>query len=117
MNNIESLQKAALNHQVAPKDTAWVRLEAKLDKNRSVKKISKYKQIAIAAVMLGIAGVMSLFYTQKQLFDAIQYDNQVSNYTLNVLESEGMTEQGIYDTDQLRNLKIAYQQSLAKTKM
>lgn len=109
MNSFESdkFRNDTMTYRVSPPDTAWFRLESRLEKHRSQKKIRVYKYLSYAAVMVTIVGMLSLFSHSIHLNNDTTL---MSGYrALNVSDLEINPSQGIYNASQLSTLKIAYQ--------
>jgi hypothetical protein len=103
----EKMKIAAREYKVSPPETAWFRLESRLEKQRSQKKIRLYKYLSYAAVVVTIFGMVSVFsYSINSNRDATLTSDYVP-FSLSDLEQK--QEQGIYDIAQLHKLKAAYQ--------
>lgn len=102
-----SLRSQAWQHKVAPRESAWLKLDAKLEKSRSQSSIKYYRNISIAAVIVAVIGVMAAFFTHAST--TMEFN---SSYHTSDLYSDQVTtnkESNIYDIHKLRNLKMAYQ--------
>ncbi|MBK9736994.1 MAG: hypothetical protein IPO92_19395 [Saprospiraceae bacterium] len=106
------IQKAS-QHQVAPKDSAWFKLESKLEKSRSSEKIKYYRNISVAAVLFAILGVVSVFTYEKNTND--KNNSEVYSSHLQLMNPD--PEEGIYDIKKLRSLKEAYKRLSTKGKI
>jgi len=108
LKNNHILYRKSLEYKVAPKDSAWLKLNAKLEKSRNKRKISFYRMITIAAVLVALLSVISVFS-----FKEIQTDNMSSktNTLAEVFDLEELsntTGDGIYEINKLKALKSAY---------
>lgn len=113
--NIKNKQTSVWNHKVSPRESAWLKLDAKLDKNRSIRTINMYKYTSIAAVMVGILGILSIMYPQNNILQP--HHNASETYTVDVFDFSDDKTVGIYEVSKLRNLKIAYNKHTAKQKI
>ncbi len=114
MNFKKNNQTSILNHKIAPRESAWLRLDAKLEKHRGTATVQKYKLISIAASLIGILGVMSLIFTQKEILSNAPESAQI--YSVEVFEYSTDQEMGIYEVNKLRGLKLAYNKNIGKGK-
>lgn len=109
MNSLESdkFKNDAMTYKVSPPDTAWFRLESRLEKHRSQKKIKIYKYLSYAAVMVTIIGMVAVFSHSIHLHNE---PTLISDYRAsNVSDLEINPSPGIYNASQLSTLKVAYQ--------
>lgn len=98
--------QSSWNHKVAPRESAWMRLETKLDNHRKERSISQYKYMSLAAVMVAIVGVMSVFFVNKS--SIVPTLNNEHAYNVDMIEQLDTKEAGIYEVSKLQSLKHAY---------
>jgi hypothetical protein len=111
----EEMKIAAREYKASTPETAWFRLESRLEKHRSQKKIRLYKYFSYAAVMVTIFGMVSVFsYSINTNSDATLTSDYVP-FSLSDLDQK--QEQGIYDIAQLHTLKAAYQKMGSNVEM
>jgi hypothetical protein len=99
--------------QLMPRESAWLKLESKLQSSRNTEvKVRKYKNVSIAAVMIAVAACMSILYFQNsdvpQESVAFQVESDIWTET---------SESNLYDIVQLRDLKAAYSKHNAKKRI
>lgn len=109
------LYQASLNHKIVPSENVWLKLDAKLEKNRNIRKLKKYKSIAIAAILVAVIGVMSGIVIQKSNF--MDVNDTTQSYSLQTLDFKSDGDAGLYEVAKLRNLKLAYNKNSVKRKM
>ena len=109
------LYQASLNHKVIPNENVWLKLDAKLEKNRNVRKLKIYQSIAIAAILVAVMGVMSGIVIQKSNF--MDVNENLQNYSLQTLDFKGDSDAGLYEVAKLRDLKLAYNKYSDKSKI
>ena len=108
------LQNVDLQAKVMPRESAWLKLDSKLQASRQTEhKIRKYRGVSIAAIMVAVAACMTVFYIQK---DAIQADNKIVFQVENEL-SPIAPESNLYNIAQLRDLKAAYSKHSSKKRI
>lgn len=103
--NLNKLRSDAQKYAVSPEESTWFKLDAKLEKQRNTRKINIYKNISIAAVMVAILGITSLFVIQMKENNTFN-SYQVSDLT--IIEKQS-NEVNIYEIAKLIELKTAYQ--------
>jgi len=109
MKNKNHLYQSSLNYKVTPGESVWFKLENRLNKRRTAKKISQYKLFSVAAIMIALVAVVSLFFSENVL------NTKSANSTGLVLTDKTDIEElnvsddpGIYEIDKLQQLKSAY---------
>lgn len=115
LKNIEQLKQAAEIYKVAPQNTAWFRLESKLEKERSKRKIVFYKYFSIAAASVAVLSVISFFALET--YGLKTTTPTADLYQTQITELTDDSYSGIYDLSKLRELKSAYQKMGIKNKM
>lgn len=109
MNNKNKLYQSSLNHKVTPGETAWFKLENRLSKKRTAKKISQYKLFSIAAIMIALVAVVSVFFSGNAFNTKTENTTQlVQMYKTDIEELNISDDPGIYEIDKLQELKSAY---------
>ena len=106
LKNIQNLQQFALNHKVAPSDTAWFRLANKLEHSNNQRKIKFYKYFSYAAVMIAMVAVISYFKSESEMVNQVVHTSDL--YQNQITELKESENQGIYDVSKLQELRIAY---------
>lgn len=115
MNFKNNHQQSAWNHKIAPRESAWLRLDTKLERHRSSRTINKYKYISLAAVLIAVFGVISVFYIQSDAL--INRNESAQAYRVDSFDPNEIKEIGIYDVSQLQSLKVAYSKHTEKEKI
>jgi hypothetical protein len=106
--NNHSLAQQALQHKVAPSESAWLKLDSKLEKSRNRRKVSVYRLVSIAAVMVAVLSVITVFVINGNHAPqaAIQNNTYAEVFDMEELKTTG--DVGIYEINKLRSLKSAY---------
>ncbi|MBK8669350.1 MAG: hypothetical protein IPN89_07740 [Saprospiraceae bacterium] len=110
MSTPSPLFQSAQQHRVAPSENAWLKLDAKLEKSRNVKKLTFYRNISVAAVSVALLGVISVWIagndievkTNSNAVMAHVYSDQIESIPLDKAD-------GIYEISKLYELKRAYE--------
>jgi len=111
----EILKNKVLAFKVSPPDTTWVKLESKLEKQRSLKKIKLYKYFAYAAVFVAVLGMVVAFNFTNNIDKT---DSITLHHTPEIISDlEIETAHGIYDSGQLLHLKMAYKKLGVKSRL
>lgn len=116
-NNQNKFYKDALVHKANPSPKAWNRIQEKLDQDRKITKMPYSKFMWIAAILVAILGVLTVFNTEK-----IQTSSQNSGGLAQVYSEQievlgNNNEPGIYEIQKLEGLKLAYKKLNAKSGM
>jgi hypothetical protein len=99
------LRNVDMQTQVMPRESAWLKLESKLQASKHTDhKIRKYRSISIAAIMIAVAACMTIFYIQKDI--APVNDNFAFQVDSDIWPN--VPESNLYNIAQLRDLKAAY---------
>lgn len=106
IKNIHELRKEAIDHKMAPSATAWFRLETKLEKARSKRKINFYKYFSYAAAMVTIISVISYFQSETKIKNQVAITSHFYPYQISELTDN--ENNGIYDVSRLQELRVAY---------
>ncbi len=108
------LRNVDLQTQVMPRESAWIKLESKLQASKHTEhKIRKYRSISIAAIMIAIAACMSVFYIQKDV--ALTNDDFAFQVDSDIWPN--VPESNLYNIAQLRDLKAAYSKHNTKKRI
>lgn len=106
--NNHSLHQQALRHKVAPRESAWLKLDSKLEKSRNRKSVSLYRLVSIAAVMVAVLSVITVFIINDSHNPQMTAQNNTFAEIFDMEELKTSGDAGIYEIDKLRSLKSAY---------
>ena len=106
--NNHSLRQQALQHRVAPRESAWLKLDSKLEKSRNRKSVSLYRLVSIAAVMVAVLSMITVFSINDNHTPQTTIQNNTFAEIFDMEELKTSGDAGIYEIDKLRSLKSAY---------
>lgn len=115
--NNHSLHQQALRHKVAPRESAWLKLDSKLEKSRNRKSVSLYRLVSIAAVMVAVLSVITVFVINDNNTPQTTLQNNTFAEVFDMEELNTSGDTGIYEIDKLRSLKSAYSRLGTKQNM
>ncbi len=115
--NNHSLYQHALQHKVAPRESAWLKLDTKLEKSRNRKSLSMYRLVSIAAVLVAILSVITVFSTSSDKSIHISGQNTSLAQVYAIEELVTTDDSGIYEINKLRALNSAYTRISAKRQL
>ena len=115
--NNHSLHQQALRYKVAPRESAWLKLDSKLEKSRSKKSVSLHRLVSIAAVMIAVLSVITVFVINDNHTPQTTLQNNTFAEVFDMEELKTSGDAGIYEIDKLRSLKSAYSRLGTKQNM
>jgi hypothetical protein len=113
--NISELRKAAESYRVSPPTSAWVKLDSKLRNESPERKSVKLNTSLMAAMFfLSIAFVALVSYAVENSKSSSYSEN--SWYTSDKIESLSVSKDALYNTQNIYELKMAYNKLGLSTK-
>lgn len=110
MSGMKNFKEYAQSLEEQPRDAAWKRLEDKLEIGETKSKVRWYRSLAIAASLLAILSVSSIYYHQMHDHnpDLFAYNADKSDYRpIQIEEITPLDDEGLYEIDRLEHLNKA----------